>query len=495
MSQASPRSRSRGLPIAAHVALLVTLALLASYAVNIAVIAALPPRPPGVTPHRVVFDEFARAYDAAVAARPLPKPDFGDFRIEAAKPRVNARPPFARDFAATLAARLGRSAEQVVISVDRPPGDVVVYRVNREFAERPPHPHGFDPDDRARPNRPMPPRPPFPPPPGAAPPAPPPEPFPRFEGPQRGVFFLARFMIGAQLPDGRWLVLRQRQTRDDLAWIATASLAIGASFAIALTLALVFARVFAAPIRRFAEAAQRVGVDPKGAPAPEEGPRELQVAARAVNAMQSRLRGLVADRTQMLAAVAHDLRTPLMRMRLAAETAEPALRDALARDAEEIDALVASFIAFARDDPSQDARVRLDIAALAQSIADDRAAAGDRATYHGPDRVVILGQPLGLKRMLANLVDNALRHGGSARVSLSESGGAVDIAIADDGPGIPADRRDDVFQPFVRLNPDSAAGAGLGLAVVQSVVRAHGGTVAIDDAPGGGAVVRVRLPL
>jgi signal transduction histidine kinase len=328
----------------------------------------------------------------------------------------------------------------------------------------------------------------------APPPPMPPDP-PRFESAGGGAMFLARFVIGVRLPDGRWLVLRQRRSIDDINWLLGAALGIGGAFAIALALGLVFAARLAAPIRRFADAAHRVGIDPRGDPVSEEGPRELQVAAQAVNSMQVRLRSLVADRTQMLAAVAHDLRTPLMQMRLAAEQADPALRDAIGKDAAEIDALVGSFIAFARDDPSLEARVRLDIAALAQSIVDDRAAAGDGAAYEGPDRVVLTGQPLGLKRMLVNLVDNAIRYGGSAWVALHADGEGVVIDVRDRGPGITKERRADVFEPFVRLDPDRAAGAGLGLAVVRSVVRAHGGEVTIDDAPGGGARVCVRLPV
>lgn len=479
----APRKMRQGLPIAAHVALLIAAALLVTYIVNVAVIVGLPPRPPGVAPHRIVFDTFERGFAAAKAGKPAPRSDLGVFRIEDSAPRgVGPRPPFTRDFEALLAARLSLPPTRVTISFERPPANVIVYREVRQLAGPPPH---------GGPGAPLPP-------PAAAPmPPPPPAPPvpPRFEAGGKGVVFFARFVVGAQLPDGRWLVLRQRSTADDFRWLVTAVLAVGGAFAIALALGLVFAARLAAPIRRFAEAAQRVGVDPRGEPVPEEGPQELRVAARAVNGMQDRLRSLVADRTEMLAAVAHDLRTPLMRMRLTAEAADPALRDALARDAEEIDALVASFIAFARDDPARDARVRLDVAALVQSVVDDHAASGAPARFEGEDRIVIMGQPLGLKRMVANLVDNAIRYGGEASVRVGVVNGAVEIEVRDSGPGVPADRRADVFEPFVRLAPDRASGAGLGLAVVRSVVRAHGGAVVIDDAPGGGARVTVTLPI
>lgn len=488
----TPRKMRQGLPIAAHVALLIAAALLVTYIVNVAVIIGLPPRPPGVAPHRIVFDTFERGFAAAKAGKAAPRSDLGVFRIEESAPRgMGPRPPFTRDFEALLAARLNLPPTRVTISFERPPANVIVYREVRQLAG--PSPHGGagamrDPGP-----------PPVPPPASAAAPFPPPPPAPpsppRFEAGGKGVVFFTRFVVGAQLPDGRWLVLRQRSTADDFQWLVTAVLAVGGAFAIALALGLVFAARLAAPIRRFAEAAQRVGVDPRGEPVSEEGPQELRVAARAVNGMQDRLRSLVADRTEMLAAVAHDLRTPLMRMRLTAEAADPALRDALARDAEEIDALVASFIAFARDDPARDARVRLDVAALVQSVVDDHAASGAPARFEGEDRIVIMGQPLGLKRMVANLVDNAIRYGGEANVRVGVVNGAVEIEVRDAGPGVPADRRADVFEPFVRLAPDRASGAGLGLAVVRSVVRAHGGGVVIDDAPGGGARVIVTLPI
>ena len=495
MSRARPLA---GAPIAGHVALLVALVLVATYVVNVAVIVALPPRPPAVAPIASVFSAFERGYAEASAGKAAGRSEFGDFRIEGAPPRAAQSPPFARDVAAHLATRLNRPANQVIISFERPPADVIIYREMRHLGRPPhgdhvhgrsgrPHPDGFPPHS---------PPPPGPPPPAPAigAPPPPPEP-PRFETQGRGTVFFARFVVAAQMADGRWLVLRQKRSSADLQWLTGAALGIGGAFAIALALGLVFAARLAAPIRRFADAAHRVGVDRRGEPIPEDGPRELRVAARAVNAMQARLGSLVADRTQMLAAVAHDLRTPLMRMRLSAENADPAVRDAIARDAEEIDELVASFIAFARDDPSHDARVKLDLAALAQSVVDDRAATGAAVTYEGPDRIVLTGQPLGLKLMLSNLVENGVRHGGSAAVRLSEAAGVAVVVVSDNGPGIPPERREDVFQPFVRLAPDGASGAGLGLAVVGSVVRAHGGAVAIDDAPGGGARVTVRLPI
>lgn len=316
---------------------------------------------------------------------------------------------------------------------------------------------------------------------------------PMFAPAPEGVVLISGFEIGAQLPDGRWLVMRQGRNWAELGWIARAAGIIGGTLLVLLVLAVLFARYLTRPIRSFSDAVQAVGVNPQSEPVAEEGPQELRGAARAVNTMQSRLRALIADRTKTLAAVAHDMRTPLMRLRLAAENAPPEQRDRMAKEIGEVEALVASFIAFARDDPAEEARVRLDIGALLQSIADDHADHQRSVTFEGDERLIITGQSLGLKRLFANLVENALKYGDAARIRLSAEEGAVIVDVEDDGPGIPADQRESVFEPFVRLNEEGTRGAGLGLAAARSIARAHGGDIAILDAEKG-ALIRVTLP-
>jgi signal transduction histidine kinase len=322
-----------------------------------------------------------------------------------------------------------------------------------------------------------------------APPAP-----PMFAPAPAGVVLISGFEIGAQLPDGRWLVMKQGRNWAELGWIARAAGIIGGTLLLLSILAVLFARYLTRPIRSFADAVQAVGVNPQSEPVAEEGPRELRGAARAVNTMQARLRALIADRTKTLAAVAHDMRTPLMRLRLAAENAPPEQRDRMAKEIGEVEALVASFIAFARDDPAEEARVRLDLTALLQSIADDHAEHGRDVTCESGERVIVTGQSLGLKRLFANLVENALKYGAAARIKVQLEDGAVIVDVEDDGPGIPADQRESVFEPFVRLNEEGTRGAGLGLAAARSIARAHGGDIAILDAEAG-ARLRVTLPL
>jgi signal transduction histidine kinase len=317
---------------------------------------------------------------------------------------------------------------------------------------------------------------------------------PLFAPAPAGVVLMSGFEVGAQLPDGRWLVMRQGRNWAEIGWIARAAAIIGGTLLVLSLLAVLFARRLTRPIRAFSDAVQAVGVDPQSEPVREEGPFELRGAARAVNTMQARLRALIADRTKTLAAVAHDMRTPLMRLRLAAENTPPEQRERMAKEISEVEALVASFIAFARDDPAEEARVRLDLAALLQSIADDHVEGGRNVSFEGEERLVITGQSLGLKRLFSNLVENALKYGGCARMKLRREGGSVIADVEDDGPGVPAEQRESVFEPFVRLNGDeNASGAGLGLPAARSIARAHGGDVAIIDYERG-ALVRVTLP-
>lgn len=316
---------------------------------------------------------------------------------------------------------------------------------------------------------------------------------PMFAPAPEGVVLISGFEIGAQLPDGRWLVMSQGRNWAELGWIARAAGIIGGTLLVLLVLAVLFARYLTRPIRSFSDAVQAVGVNPQSEPVVEEGPQELRGAARAVNTMQARLRALIADRTKTLAAVAHDMRTPLMRLRLAAENSPPEQRERMAKEIGEVEALVASFIAFARDDPAEEARLRLDLAALLQSIADDHADHKRSVSFEGVDRLIITGQSLGLKRLFANLVENALKYGDAARIKLRAEEGVVVIDIEDNGPGIPADQREAVFEPFVRLNEEGTRGAGLGLAAARSIARAHGGDIVILDSENG-ALIRVTLP-
>jgi signal transduction histidine kinase len=254
----------------------------------------------------------------------------------------------------------------------------------------------------------------------------------------------------------------------------------------------------ARPLRRFAAAAERLGLDVYGPPLPEHGSRELRQATRAMNRMQARIRRLVDDRTQMLAAISHDLRTALTRLRLRAEYIDDAeqQKKALA-DLDDMRAMLDATLAFARDDARAEPRSRVDLASLLQSLCDDHADAGHVAHYGGPARAALDARPVALRRAFANLLDNAVRYGGEAEVTLSDRADGLAVEIADRGPGIAPELREKVFEPFFRIEASRSrdtGGSGLGLAVARSIVRGHGGEITLGDRAGGGLVVRVELP-
>ncbi len=499
-----------GLPIAAYLAMLVALALGAAFVAVFAIVIWLPPRPPDVMRADIVADQFEAGYTHARETGEVLRGDGMAWRLQREPPR-SGHAPHMHATHMHLARQLALAPEQVRVDASRVArSDVLVFRVREMRSHMPGHQAEVIIDRRRRAPEageetpgeetrsqfeiriPEPPprveaTPPVPP----APPIPPTGP-PMFAPAPPGVVLVAGFEIAAQLPDGRWLVMRQGRNWDELGWIASAATIIGAALAVLSVLALLFARRLTRPIRNFSDAVQAVGVDPQSEPVREEGPSELRGAARAVNTMQARLRALIADRTKTLAAVAHDMRTPLMRLRLAAENAPAEQRERMAKEIGEVEALVASFIAFARDDPAEEARVRLDLSALLQSIADDHTAGGRNVSFAETERTVVTGQSLGLRRLFANLVDNALKYGATARIALQRSDGVVLVDVEDDGPGIPAEERESVFEPFVRLN-HGASGAGLGLAAARAIARAHGGDIVIIETPRG-AKFRVTLP-
>ena len=497
---------ARSLPIAAHLGLLVALAFASAFVMMLAVVIWLPPRPPDVMRADELIDAFAEGYAEAARNDP-PSNRAMAWRVAATPPARHAREPEPgplRGLRGLLAERLTLSPDRVRIAADLLRADTFVFRVRTaEHGEHSEHQIELHRERIGQVARiheeferrieageaPAPPAPPTPPAVGAPPL--PPEP-PLFAPPPPGVVLLSGFDIAAQLGDGRWLVMRQGRNWAELGWFGRAALMIGATFVALTLMALLFARRLARPIQSFADAVQAVGVDPQSAPVAERGPEELRGAARAVNAMQARLRSLISDRTKVLASVAHDMRTPLMRLRLAAENVELGQRERMAKEIDEVEALVASFIAFARDDPAEEARVRVDLAALLQSLVDDHAEAGRAVSFAGEDRFIITGQPLGLRRLFGNLIDNALKYGAAARLSLRGEGALAVVDVADDGPGVPEAERASVFEPFVRLAREES-GAGLGLPAARSIARAHGGDIGILGGERGG-LFRVTLP-
>lgn len=314
----------------------------------------------------------------------------------------------------------------------------------------------------------------------------------------RRIKYRRTIAIGVELADANWLVFRMPLRSPRPPREPSMIIVIVVSALVILGFAIWAAYRVTRPLARFAEAADRLGVDLRAPPLPEHGSRELRKAANAFNRMQDRLRRLVDDRTMMLAAISHDLRTVLTRLTLRAEFIEDRQqREKAIDDIHEMRTMLDASLSFARDDTAEEVRTSVDLSSLLQSLCDDLADAGHEASFSGPIRLPYWSQPVALRRVFANLIDNALKYGGKAEVTARESDGGVIVEIADRGPGIPADMREQVFAPFFRLERSRSretGGTGLGLSVARSIVRRHGGDVALTDREGGGLTVRVTLP-
>ncbi|MDA8232752.1 MAG: ATP-binding protein [Magnetospirillum sp.] len=304
--------------------------------------------------------------------------------------------------------------------------------------------------------------------------------------------------ISVRLADGMWLNVFAPLDVPGTLWRAKFLIPVMLSLLIVTAVALWAVGRAARPFATFAAAAERLGIDVAAPRLAETGPREVRRAAHAFNVMQERIRRFVEDRTRMLAAISHDLRTPITRLKLRAEFVED--EDERARmlaDLDEMERMIAATLAFARDDAACEEHRAIDVAALAQGLVDDMVAAGADAAYEGPDHLVMAARPMALKRAIANLLENAVKYGRRARMRLDEAGAEAVMVIDDDGPGIPEADRERVFSPFVRLERSRSrdtGGTGLGLSVARASIRAHGGEIVLANRPEGGLRVRVLLP-
>ena len=256
-------------------------------------------------------------------------------------------------------------------------------------------------------------------------------------------------------------------------------------------------RALGTPLRQLVRAADAIG---RGRPVPVavEGPMEVRRLARALNAMQDRLARLIADQTQALAAVSHDLRTPIGRLRLRTDLLQDREFQAeLQADLDEMEQMVGSVLAYLKGDTDPEPPRAVDLVALLTTLVDAAADAGQDVVYRGPERAVLHARPLGLKRAFANLIDNAIAYGGSARVVLHCGETNMAIAVSDDGPGIPEAELGRVLEPFQRIEGSrnrTTGGVGLGLAITLQAVEREGGRLSLVNRPGGGLTAEVTLP-
>jgi two-component system, OmpR family, sensor kinase len=311
-------------------------------------------------------------------------------------------------------------------------------------------------------------------------------------------FLIEPFQIGVQQPDGKWLVVQPHRGVGLSDWQERLILWFVLS-ALAMTpIAWVFAKRLSAPIRVFADAAERLGRDPTGPALALKGPSEISVAARAFNEMQERLRRYVDDRTAMVGAIAHDLRTPLTRLRFRIENLPEDQKAKIESDLDQMEEMIAAALAFVRDASIPGERTPLELSSLLESLCDEMADMGANTEVEQGEKVVLEGDPMALRRLFANLLENAVKFGGRASARILKDGAHAVVEIDDDGPGIPPKDAEKVFEPFYRREPSRSrqtGGIGLGLAVVRSIARGHGGDVALVNRAGGGLTARVLLPL
>ncbi|OUJ16828.1 ATP-binding protein [Acetobacter sp. DsW_063] len=250
------------------------------------------------------------------------------------------------------------------------------------------------------------------------------------------------------------------------------------------------------PLRALATVADTVGSG-EWEPLAERGPREVRRLAHAINAMQERITHLIDDRTEALAAVSHDLRTPLARLKLRAGfLSDEEAQEAIEADIVEMEAMVGGVLAYLAGEKKREEPRSMDLAAMLSTIADDAADRGENVVYNGPDRLPVRLPQLSMKRAFTNLVENALNYAGSATISVHEASGWVTVDVEDDGPGIPDTEIARVTTPFYRVESSRSrktGGLGLGLAIVKREVERAAGTFLLENRPAGGLRARVSL--
>jgi signal transduction histidine kinase len=310
-------------------------------------------------------------------------------------------------------------------------------------------------------------------------------------------FVIGDFVAAMRLDDGRWAVVQPAPEPFPNTWQRRVLLWFLISFALVAPLGWLFARRLVRPIAGFAHAAEQLGRDPTAHIMPLEGPAEVGRAAHAFNRMQSRLRSFVDDRTAMVGAISHDLRTPLTRLRFRLEDVPDEMREPMLAEVDEMEQMISSVLAFIRDASEPGSRETLDLRSIVEDVVEDAVFVGKSVTLGETEHATVEVDPLGMRRLLGNLVENAVKYGDRAQVRLFTDRQDAVAEIRDNGPGLPDEELERVFQPFYRAPAARASnkhGTGLGLAVCRSIARAHGGDVRLQRGERG-LVAQVRLPL
>ncbi|CAH2602273.1 Histidine kinase [Rhodovastum atsumiense] len=306
------------------------------------------------------------------------------------------------------------------------------------------------------------------------------------------------YFLAIRLRDGSWVVFSaptriwgvSRQAR----WMIFGGICL-LSIGVVSTLA---ARRLARPVRQLAEAVRTFGLNPQSPAIVESGPQEIRQVIETFNTMRAQIHSFVTHRTTMLAAISHDLRTPLTRMRLRGEFIEdPDQQARLFHDVDEMQAMIDGALAFFRDNAADEAPTTFDLPGVLQTIINDYADQGIELGYSGPPRGICRGRPFALKRAITNLVENAIKYATPPDIALSREDEALVIAVRDRGPGLPPDALTRVFDPYFRLDRSrnrATGGVGLGLTAAQAIIHEHGGKITLANRPGGGLEARIVLP-
>lgn len=299
------------------------------------------------------------------------------------------------------------------------------------------------------------------------------------------------------MPDGHQVIFTTQPAANHVPLFRHATLSVSIMGGAVLLFSWVAVRRMTSPLQQIVWATETFGRDIYATPLPEEGAVETRKMARAFNTMNRSIREFIEERTRMIAAISHDLRTPLTQLRLRLEFIHPEEeRDKMVATVDEMDAMLSATLDFSKDTAEEvEARRRVNLTGLLATICDDLQDQGMDVTRNEWERLPYDCRPLAMKRALTNLIINAVRHGSAARVDLETTDGRVVIVVCDMGEGIPEKEWKNVFKPFYRLDAArSRPGSGLGLSVAHGVIHDHGGDIAFHRPAEGGFVVRVTLP-
>lgn len=262
-------------------------------------------------------------------------------------------------------------------------------------------------------------------------------------------------------------------------------------------IAYVISRQLVKPLSQLSEMAQRFSIDMQTTPLPIKGPIEVRETAKNFNLMQQRIQRFVEERMLLIAAISHDLRTPLTRLRLRVDLLPEEQRQKALVDLDDMNIMIQSTLAFVRDDSSKEISTKADLASLVRTVCDDVSDILGPAEYIGPQKYIVICKPQGLKRALCNLIENAVKYGVRASVTLSSKLGYTIITIDDQGEGILDKEFEKVFLPFYRIEHSrnkTTGGVGLGLSVSRTIIQASGGDISLENLSNGGLRVKVKLP-